>query len=274
MDIIELTPEGLRQFIQREHEKAYALIDVRQPGEYEQGHIPGARLLPLPELVQGTESLPTDKHLVFYCHSGSRSMAAATMVADEGIGSGDLINLAGGMLAWDGGETADYPRVEVFNRRAAPPEMLMTAMNLEKGAFNFYTLVRHQYRDKPWVEVFSDLAKAEIGHARTVYRLRRQIETGNDEFEAVFDGLEGEVLEGGMKLSEAIKRLSAITDRVCLRLIETALKIEYAAFDLYRAMADRVIAPDAQQAFITIAQAEKAHMQALARAIGKCDAKP
>lgn len=270
MRIKDLSPEALRQFIQDHHEKEYALIDVRQPGEYEQGHIPGARLLPLPELVQTMEALPRGKKMVFYCHSGARSMAAASMVAEEGIGSGGLLNLTGGMLAWDGGVTADYPNVQLFHWQAAPSEMLKTAMNLEKGALNFYTHVSGQYPEQPCVKIFADLAKAELGHARTVYRLWRQIETDGGEFHTVFESLSGEVLEGGMKLSEAVDKLTDIKNRVCLRLIEMALSIEYAAFDLYHTMADRISAPDAQEAFVTIAQAEKAHMRTLAKAIENC----
>jgi rhodanese-related sulfurtransferase/rubrerythrin len=271
MKIKDLTPEQLRQFIQHHHVKEYALIDVRQPGEYEQGHIPGSRLLPLPELVRSMGALPTDRRLVFYCRSGGRSTAAASMVADEGIGAGDPANLVGGMLAWDGGVAADYPNVQLFDWRAAPSDMLITAMNLEKGALNFYTHVSEQYQDHPWVGVFSNLAKAELGHARTVYHFWREIETDGDEFDTVFDRLSGEVLEGGMKLSRAIESLCEIKGRACLHLIETALKIEYTAFDLYQTMAERVTMPDAREAFITIAQAEKAHMRALARAIDDCD---
>ncbi|MGD9364093.1 MAG: rhodanese-like domain-containing protein [Desulfobacteraceae bacterium] len=270
MRIKDLSPEALRQFIQDHHEKEYALIDVRQPGEYEHGHIPGARLIPLPELVQTMEALPRDKKMVFYCHSGARSMAAASMVAEENIGSGDLLNLAGGMLAWDGGVAEDYPNARLFPWQAAPSEMLKTAMNLEKGALHFYTHVSEQYQDQPWVKVFVHLAKEELGHARTVYRFWRQIETDGGEFHTVFEALSGEVLEGGIKLSEAMNKLVDIKNRVCLRLIEMALSIEYAAFDLYRTMADRITAPDAQEAFITIAQAEKAHMRSLAKAIEHC----
>jgi sulfur-carrier protein adenylyltransferase/sulfurtransferase len=271
MNIKDLTPEALRDFMRHHHEREYALIDVRQPGEYEQSHIPGARLLPLPELIQTMATLPADKQLVFYCHSGGRSMAAASMVADEEIGSRELINLNGGMLAWDGGVASNYPNVQLFNRQTGPADMLRTAMNLEKGALNFYTHVSEHYQGQPWVDVFTNLAKAEIGHARTVFHFLRKIESEEDDFDTVFDGLSGEVLEGGMKLSTALENLSAIKTRICLRIIETALKIEYAAFDLYRTMADRVCATDAQEAFITIAQAEKAHMQALAKAIDRCN---
>ncbi len=272
MGIKELTAEELRSFIQDRHENDYALIDVRQPGEYEQGHIPGARLAPLPELVQTMETLPADKQLVFYCHSGARSLAAASMVDEEGLGSGDLINLSGGIMAWDGGITEDYPQVQLFNWQAAPSDMLLTAMNLEKGALNFYTQVHTHHQDQPWVKVFSDLAKAEMGHARTVYHLWRQIETDGDEFEAVFDGLSGDVLEGGMELDTALEKMRSLKGPICLRLIELALKIEYAAFDLYHTMADRITATDAQEAFITIAQAEKAHMQYLSKSISNCTA--
>jgi rhodanese-related sulfurtransferase/rubrerythrin len=270
MSIRDLTAEDLRRFIGDHHENEYALIDVRQPGEYENGHIPGARLVPLPELIQSMESLPAGKQLVFYCHSGARSMAAASMAEEEGVGSGNLINLHGGILAWDGGIVEDYPRVQLFNWQAAPSDMLLTAMNLEKGAMNFYTHVHTRHRKEPWVDVFADLAKAEMGHARTVYRLWRQIESDGEAFEPVFGGLSGEVLEGGMELEAGLEKLRSLKGPLCLRLIELALTIEYAAFDLYHTMADRITAKDAQEAFITIAQAEKAHMQFLSKSIARC----
>lgn len=197
-------------------------------------------------------------------------MAAASMVGEEGIGSDDLINLKGGMLAWDGAVVEDQPNVQLFNWQIAPSDMLITAMNLEKGALNFYTHVSRQFKERSWVAVFEDLAKAEMGHARTVYHYWRQIETNGDEFDALFDGLSGQVLEGGMRLSTALEKLSAMKGPGCLRLIELALKIEYAAFDLYLTMAERITANDAQQAFLAIAQAEKAHMQFLSKAIGRC----
>ncbi len=272
MSIKDMTAEELRRFIQDHHENAYALIDVRQPGEYEQGHIPGARLVPLPELVQTVESLPSEKQLVFYCHSGGRSMAAAAMAEEEGIGAGDLINLSGGIMAWDGGIAEDYPHVQLFNWQATVSDMLLTAMNLEKGALNFYNQVHTRHAEAPWVAVFAELAKAEMGHARTVYRLWRQIETDGDDFDTIFDGLSGEVLEGGMELDTALEKLNTLKGPECLRLIEMALKIEYAAFDLYHTMANRVSAKDAQEAFITIAQAEKAHMHSLSKAIARCTA--
>ncbi len=270
MSLKEFTPDEFRRFVQDRHENDYLLIDVRQPGEYEQGHIPGARLVPLPELVHSMDNLPTDKDLIFYCHSGGRSMAAAAMVEQEEIGPAALYNLTGGILAWDGGMTVDYPSVQLFTTLVDPAEMLKAAMNMEKGALNFYTHVQQQFGDQPWGGIFGRLAKAEIGHAKTVYRFRQQSEPQNDDFNMVFEQLSGDVLEGGMTLTTAIERATSAKGRICVRLMELALQIEYAAFDLYRTMADQITAPDAQEAFVAIAQAEKAHMRALVDALGDC----
>ena len=270
MNIVDLTPEQLRQFIREHHENTYLLIDVRQPGEYENGHIPGSHLMPLPRLIQDMAALPRDKELIFYCHSGGRSIAAATMVADEEVVHGNLYHLSGGMLAWDGAMTADFPRVQVFERYDTPSGMLRTAINLEKGALNFYIRVQIQHADQPWSKVFADLARAEMSHAKTIYQFLREMDADVKPFETLFDSLPGDVLEGGTTLEEAIRQAASVEKRVCLRLVELALRIEYAAFDLYRTMADQILAPDVREAFMGIAQAEKGHMLALTRAVENC----
>ena len=211
MGIEELTAVQLRQFIQSTREDAYRLVDVRQPGEYELSHIPGALLLPLPELVQSASALPQDRAIVFYCRSGGRSMAAATIVEDEQMAGGALYNLTGGILAWDGGLTEAYPRIELFDFQAPPAQMLLQAMNLEKGALNFYQHVQRQFSDAPWADVFDRLSKAEIGHARTVYHHYAKLVSAAPDFETVFEGLDGMVLEGGTSLEDAVDQVSAIS---------------------------------------------------------------
>jgi rhodanese-related sulfurtransferase len=75
------------------------LLDVRTPPEYAQeGHIAGARLLPLSSLRQRSRELPQDRPIVCVCRSGARSMAACEQLA--ALGFSNVANLAGGMLAW------------------------------------------------------------------------------------------------------------------------------------------------------------------------------
>ncbi|HEY5695501.1 MAG TPA: rhodanese-like domain-containing protein [Candidatus Saccharimonadales bacterium] len=65
----------------------YIFIDVREPYEYEAGHVKGALNIPPFELMRGASELkeiPKDAPLVLYCHSGSRSNAAMHILRTMG----------------------------------------------------------------------------------------------------------------------------------------------------------------------------------------------
>jgi len=269
MSLKAISPETFRAYVQSHHENDYVLVDVRQPEEYRQAHIPGAKLMPLPQLVQTMEQLPSDKELVFYCHSGGRSMAAAAMLDDEGHAQ-TIYNLTGGMLAWDGARLADFPHVELFEGQTVE-EMFRTAINLEKGAQRFYEAVSQAHEGEMWARTFDRLAKAEIAHAKIIYGFLKQIDTALDPFDSVYERCNGEVLEGGMTLERALAMLSRVQGDACLRLVETALQIEYAAFDLYRTLAHEQAYQGNREDFLKLAQAEKAHMQALIDVINGCE---
>ena len=66
MDFENISPAAFRQYQNDNDEKAYLLVDVRQPEEYEVAHIPGAKLLPLDDLEANLTALPADKDIVFY----------------------------------------------------------------------------------------------------------------------------------------------------------------------------------------------------------------
>jgi rhodanese-related sulfurtransferase len=61
-----MTSEELRQYIETNAEGDYLLVDVRQPDEYVRGHIPGAKLIPVRDLVSDPSELPSDKDIIFY----------------------------------------------------------------------------------------------------------------------------------------------------------------------------------------------------------------
>lgn len=61
-----MTAEEVRKFLQKRDPREYNLIDVRQPGEYEQGHIPGARPIPLGELPNRITELDPGKPTIAY----------------------------------------------------------------------------------------------------------------------------------------------------------------------------------------------------------------
>lgn len=59
-------PEKVRLFLKENNSEQYNLIDVRTPEEYEQGHLPGARLIPVGELADRLSELDPKKTTVVY----------------------------------------------------------------------------------------------------------------------------------------------------------------------------------------------------------------
>jgi rhodanese-related sulfurtransferase len=74
-----------------------AIIDVRQPDEYEDGHVPGAVLIPLGQVPDRVAEVPADQPVYLICKTGARSLRAAEWLAQQGR---DVTNVAGGTMAW------------------------------------------------------------------------------------------------------------------------------------------------------------------------------
>lgn len=74
------------------------LLDVREPWEYAEGHLPGAHLVPLGELEERVGEIPRDRPILSICHSGQRSLAAAVFLLSHGYP--DVSNVDGGTAAW------------------------------------------------------------------------------------------------------------------------------------------------------------------------------
>ena len=97
-EISRLGPEDVKEILDKDKSAEYQLLDVRQPYEYEAGHIPGAKWIPLGELEYRHAELERDKKIITYCRSGHRSMAASISLC--GLGFENVYNLDGGILNW------------------------------------------------------------------------------------------------------------------------------------------------------------------------------
>jgi len=75
-----------------------AVVDVREPHEYNAGHVPDAALIPVATVFARREELPQDKDVIFVCAVGQRSALACEMAAAAGLTR--LYNLEGGTDAW------------------------------------------------------------------------------------------------------------------------------------------------------------------------------
>jgi molybdopterin/thiamine biosynthesis adenylyltransferase/rhodanese-related sulfurtransferase len=93
-----ITPRELRALL--DSGKKLALIDVREPVEWDINHIDGAQLIPksLISSGEGLAKLPHDRKAVLYCKTGVRS--AEALVAVKSAGFSDAVHLQGGIVAW------------------------------------------------------------------------------------------------------------------------------------------------------------------------------
>ncbi|MHB1512966.1 MAG: rhodanese-like domain-containing protein [Acidiferrobacter sp.] len=105
--IQEIAPDELDRLL--EDNEAVLIVDIREPAEFEGGHIPGATLIPRGTLEQAAD--PKSPHrveplcsaqgrrVVLYCESGTRSALAADTL--QQMGFTEVASLAGGCVLWE-----------------------------------------------------------------------------------------------------------------------------------------------------------------------------
>jgi rhodanese-related sulfurtransferase len=79
-------------------EEGAFILDVRNQDEWDAGHVPGATLIPLPQLASRLAELPQDQEIVVICRSGNRSATARDILLDAGFSS--VTSVAGGFNDW------------------------------------------------------------------------------------------------------------------------------------------------------------------------------
>ncbi|HEY9064671.1 MAG TPA: MBL fold metallo-hydrolase [Burkholderiaceae bacterium] len=96
----EIQPTALYERIAGTQANDIQIVDVREPAEFADalGHIAGAQLIPLSQLVPRAAEIDRARPVVTVCRSGTRSAQATVLLAKTGIRN--VANLAGGMLRW------------------------------------------------------------------------------------------------------------------------------------------------------------------------------
>ena len=76
----------------------YLLLDVREPHEYTECHVPGSLHIPMGQIPDRVADLPADRHILVLCRSGARSLRVTQFLRanEHPLAS----NIAGGILAW------------------------------------------------------------------------------------------------------------------------------------------------------------------------------
>ena len=153
-----------RKLLADKSESGIELVDVREPAEYREKHLPGARLLPLSGLPDNMNNLNPDETIITYCRAGVRSKSAAALLKQNGFS--EVYSMEGGIDAWNGlVSTGEYEAgMFLLEGRKTAEEFILLAGALEDGAARFYKEAKELAPDEDSRQLFDLLIRAERKH--------------------------------------------------------------------------------------------------------------
>lgn len=258
--------EQARQYIADHTGNAYTILDVRQPNEYENGHIPGAKLIPLPDLTDRLAEIDPQKPAIVYCAVGGRSRVAAQMLSGKGYQT--VYNLSGGFKAWQGKAAflGEDKGLELFSGNETADKTLIVAYSLEAGLRDFYVSMAPKVSSTSAKELFQKLSEIETRHQDRIYNEYIKI-TGKAQSRSEFEKqIVTKAMEGGLTTEEYTRLFSTDPESVT-DITELAMSIEAQALDLYMRAAEKSKDDQGRDMLMQIADEEQAHLKQLGKLI-------
>ena len=251
-----------KAFMNNKGSGAVTLLDVRQPEEYQESHIPGAKLIPLADVGARIKELDAEKPTIVYCAIGGRSRVASQMLAGKGFK--EVYNLSGGIKAWES-EVAFGPQdqgVDLFSGDESPEAMLVVAYSLEEGLRDFYLSMAKRTKEEKVRRLFDRLAEIEIKHQDRIFNEYLTISSAGVTREEFSGKIVSPAMEGGLTTDEYLERYQPDLEKVT-EVISMAMAIEAQALDLYQRASERTATEKSREVLIKIADEERSHLQQL-----------
>lgn len=262
-----LYPDEAKAYLESHQEGTYTLLDVRQPFEYEEAHLPGARLIPLPVLADSVEALNPQQPILVYCAVGGRSRMAAQLLSNQGFEA--VYQLQGGLNAWEA-PTASGPvtfHLRFVKGDESPRRVIGMAYEMEEGLKRFHQEIASRTVEADLRDLLIQLIKAEESHQRTLMTLLEKVQEGSEEASdnaSLAATSEESLIEGGIDVAAFVRQNEHYLQTVA-GYLELTMMIETQALDLYLRMASESRNPVAREVLRRIGEEEKGHLQMLGR---------
>ena len=255
-----MTAEEVRNYVETHQSGSYQLLDVRQPGEYDQHHLPGAILIPLKELADRIGELDSRSPTLVYCHSGVRSKSACQLLSGQGFE--EVYNMSGGIKSWNGIKLSgpETKGIEFFISGEFP-NIFQMAYQMENGLKQFYLALSQKVVPQEQKNLLTRLARYEDGHMAKL--LHQYQENSMPEAPENSD-----IMEGGFHKKQILaayaNQIKSIEDMIYL-----SMMFETQAFDLYSRLAKKTTNQKLQQFYQLMAEEEQMHLVQLSRELDK-----
>ncbi len=251
-----ISPDRVREHIKKNSPGDYCLLDVRQPKEYEQGHLPGARLLPLHELSSKSGELDPEKMTIVYCRSGNRSGSAASLLMNSGFKN--ILNMEGGILRYNSIVASGPPEAGMFcfPETLLPGQLVAVSWFLENGTIRFLEGVQVDIPSGESLPIINEIVKAKKAHKGTLEKLYAELTGESPSANFPADVLEiptEKVMVGCVKVSDTLQWVSgkSLTD-----VLELLITLSANSYDLYLKLGRSVKSEEAGRVFSLLAEEE------------------
>lgn len=269
-EIKSLKPRDIKAILETDKAGEFLLLDVRQPEEYKEGHIPGALLIPLGELEARHGELAQDKKINVYCRSGHRSKAA--VIALCRLGFKGIYHLDGGVINWPYGTIRGKPeaRPELITESANVQDILILAIRLEKGSWDFYMAAKNKVQLPKAMWMFQMLADVEESHMQRLYQ--HAVGLLGEKVLPFLDKLKTELkagpMEGFIELKPAPASVSEQLEGE-MEALEIALEKEFLSYDFYKRTSALVKRQDARTLLHELSLDERNHANIILKQLEK-----
>jgi rubrerythrin len=193
-----------------------------------------------------------------------RSRAAAATLSSAGFK--EAYSMQGGIHAWKGlvAEGAPESGMAYFSPATKPEELIALAWLLEDGSRKFYSELAVETKDQDAKDLFKDLFTAEERHQASLLKLYQELSglTSTSGFPGSVISLEkeGDVMEGGLRLSEV---LAWARGKSVAEILELSISSETNAYDLYVKMERQMKDQRSARVFHVLSGEEKQHLERL-----------
>ncbi len=183
-----------------------------------------------------------------------------------GKGFSNVINLKGGIQAWNGAK-AEGPvelNMDMITGEETPLQIIKLAYGMEQSLGDFYRKVMTDTSDQELASLLGKLASIEDKHKDNLLSLYKTVESKTLDKEAFESDVASSVLEGGFNADDFMqKNKSYLTTRSDL--LDLSMMLEAQALDLYMRFAERMEEEKAREVLFKISNEEKAHLESLGR---------
>lgn len=266
--VLSFNADEAKTYMDRAPGGSFTLLDVRQPGEYEAAHIPGAKLIPLPDLNDRMTELNAAQPTIVYCAIGGRSRVAAQMLAGKGFR--EVYNLTGGIKAWNSEKALGQEDLglSLFSGAESPEETLIVAYSLEAGLREFYQSMAPSVKNESARQLFEKLATIELKHQDRIFEEYLKICGASVSRVEFTENIVVTAMEGGLTTEEYLKLYQPDLE-VPEEILSLAMAIEAQALDLYQRATDWAGTEISQKVLMQIADEERVHLEQLGKLFGR-----